>query len=163
MGDAEYLGLPPFSFLIKVNQQNAQYVSWQQLPKEAQFGCLREVLKRRCVMTAHHAPHPPLWRRIFSLPKTRLGWYSLGFLGAHALVMVALGIASGVLAAMGAPNLAGHPWLIAAVLFVSLSPALAGIATGLVAVIRRGERSILVVGPILFVVLFLLAEVLISH
>jgi hypothetical protein len=114
-------------------------------------------------MTAHQAPHPTMWRRVLSLPKTRLGWYSLGFLGAHAVVMVALGIASGILAATGAPNLAGYPWLIGVVLFVELSPALAGIATGLVAVIRRGERSKLVLVPILLVVLFLLAEVLLPH
>jgi hypothetical protein len=115
-------------------------------------------------MTAHQAPHPTMWRRVLSLPKTRLGWCSLGFSGAHAVVMVALGIASGVLAATGAPNLAGYPWLIiGVVLFVALSPALAGIATGLVAVIRRGERSILVLAPILLVVLFLLAEVLLPH
>jgi len=114
-------------------------------------------------MTAHQAPHPTMWRRVLSLPKTRLGWYSLGFSGAHAVVMVALGIASGVLAATGAPNLAGYPWLIGVVLFVALSTALAGIATGLVAVIRRGERSILVLAPILLVVLFLLAEVLLPH
>ena len=114
-------------------------------------------------MAAHHAPHSPMWRRFLSLPTTRLGWYSLGLLGAHALVMVALGIASGVLAATGAPNLAGHPWLIGAVLFVALGPALAGIATGLVAMIWRGERSILVLGPVLLVVLFLLAEALVPH
>jgi hypothetical protein len=114
-------------------------------------------------MTARRAPHPPMRRRYFSLPTTRLGLYSLGLLGAHALVMVALGIASGVLAATGAPNLANHPWLIGAVLVVALAPALAGIATGLVAVIRWGERSILVAGPLLFVVLFLLAEFLIPH
>ena len=108
-------------------------------------------------------PRTPAWRRFFSLPTTRLGWYSLGFLGAHALVMVALGIVSGVLATTGAPNLAGHPWLIGAVLFAAFGPAIAGIATGLIAVIGRGERSILVVGPLLLVVLFLLAEILLPH
>jgi hypothetical protein len=77
--------------------------------------------------------------------------------------MVALGITSGVLAAAGLPNLGGYPWLIATVLFVALSPALAGTVTGLVAVIGRGERSILVLAPPLLVVLFLLAEVLIPH
>jgi hypothetical protein len=77
--------------------------------------------------------------------------------------MVAVGIASGVLAAMGAPNLAGHPWLKGTVLFVALSPALAGIATGVVAVIRRGERSILVLGPVLLAVFSLLAEALVPH
>ena len=77
--------------------------------------------------------------------------------------MVALGIASGVLAATGVPNLAGHPWLIGTVLLAALGPALAGIATGLVAVIRWGERSTLVLGPVLLVVVFLLAEVLVPH
>ena len=110
-----------------------------------------------------HTPHRRVWRRFISLPTTRLGWYSLGFLGAHALIMVALGIAGGVLAATGLPNLAGYPWLIAAVLFVALGPALAGIAAGLVALIWRGERSLLVLVPLLLVVLFLLAEVLIPH
>ena len=114
-------------------------------------------------MTTQQVPHTPLWRQVLSLPTTRLGWYSLGFLGAHALIMVALGIVSGVLAATGLPNLAGYPWLIAAVLFVALGPALAGIAAGVVALIWRSERSILVLAPVLLVVLFLLAEVLIPH
>jgi hypothetical protein len=29
MGDARYLGLQPFPFLINFDQQIAQYVSWQ--------------------------------------------------------------------------------------------------------------------------------------
>ena len=73
------------------------------------------------------------------------------------------GIVSGVLAATGLPNMAGHPWLIVAVLFVAGAPALAGISTGLFAVIWRGERSILVSAPVVLVILFLLAEVLIPH
>lgn len=77
--------------------------------------------------------------------------------------MVALGIAGGVLAAAGLPNLAGYPWLIAAVLFVALGPALAGTAAGVVALIWRGERSLLILVPLLLVVLFLLVEVLIPH
>jgi hypothetical protein len=77
--------------------------------------------------------------------------------------MVALGIVSGVLAATGAPNLASHLWLIGAVLFVALGPALAEVATGLLAVIRWGELSVLVLGPVLLVVLFLLAEVSVPH
>jgi hypothetical protein len=44
-----------------------------------------------------------------------------------------------------------------------LSPALAGIATGEVAVILRGERSILVLAPVLLVALSVLAEVLVAH
>src|SRR5215216_3127927 len=35
-----------FSFLIKVGQQNAQSVSWQQLPREAQSSCITETFER---------------------------------------------------------------------------------------------------------------------
>jgi hypothetical protein len=105
-----------------------------------------------------------MWRRLFSLPQTRLGWWSLGLVGAQVFFMVAvLGPIVGAMNAAGLPNLAGHPWLIGAVLFVALGPALAGIATGLVGVIRQGERSILVIAPILLVALSLLAEVLVAH
>jgi len=80
------------------------------------------------------------------------------------IFMVAvLGPIVGAINAAGLPNLAGHPWLIGVVLFVALGPALAGIATGMVAMIWRDERSILVLGPVLLVVLFLLAEVLVPH
>ena len=74
-------------------------------------------------------------------------------------MVAVLGPIVGAMNAAGLPNLAGQPWLIGAVLFVALSPALAGIVTGVVAVIRRGEHSILVIGRALLVVLFLLAEV----
>ena len=29
-------------------------------------------------MPAQHVPHTPLWRRVFSLPQTRLRWLSIG-------------------------------------------------------------------------------------
>jgi hypothetical protein len=32
MGNAGYLGPPPFSLLINLDQHNAQYVSWQIIP-----------------------------------------------------------------------------------------------------------------------------------
>lgn len=105
------------------------------------------------------ARHAPLWRRIFALPGTRLGWWAVGLLAAHAVSMVALGILAGVLNTAGLPNLAGHPFLIATVLVV----ALAGTTTGLFAMIGRGERSILVIAPLILVVLFLLAEVLVPN
>ena len=107
--------------------------------------------------------HTPLWRRFLSLPATRLGWWSLGFLAAHAFVMVLFGVVGGALNAAGLPNMAGHPWLIATALSIAGAPALAGIATGLVAVIRRDERSMLVILPLLLVAIFLLAEVLLPH
>ena len=33
-------------------------------------------------MTTQQAPHtPPMWRRVFSLPRTRLGWWAVGLSG----------------------------------------------------------------------------------
>ena len=115
-------------------------------------------------MTARQAPRPTMWRRLFSLPKTHLGWWSVGLVGAQMILMVAvLGPIVGAINAAGLPNLAGHPWLIGAVLLVALGPALAGIVTGVVAMIWRGERSILVLAPVLLAVFSLLAEVLVAH
>ena len=105
--------------------------------------------------------HTPLWRRVLSPPTTRLGWYSLGFVGAVVLLMFALGMAVGVLNAARLPNLAGYPWLITTVLFILGAPALAAVATGLLAVMMRGERSILVIAAVLFPIIVVLAEVLV--
>jgi hypothetical protein len=41
-------------------------------------------------MSAGHAPPPPSQRRVFSPPATRLGWWSLGLVGAQMLFMVAV-------------------------------------------------------------------------
>jgi hypothetical protein len=112
-------------------------------------------------MSTHHAPHTPLWRRVLSPPTTRLGWYSLGFVGAVVLLMFALGMAVGALNAAGLPNLAGYPWLITMVLFLLGAPALATVATGLLAVIRGGERSIVVLASVLFPIIVVLGEVLV--
>jgi hypothetical protein len=35
-------------------------------------------------MSSHHAPHTPLWRRLFS-PQTRLGWWSVGLAATFVL------------------------------------------------------------------------------
>src|SRR5215207_2082580 len=108
-----------------------------------------------------HTPHTPLWRRVLSPPTTRLGWFSLGFVGAVMLLMFALGMVVGALNAAGLPNLAGYPWLIATVLFVLGAPALAAVATGLLALIRGGERSIVVIASVLLPVIVILGEVLV--
>ena len=105
--------------------------------------------------------HTPLWRRVLSPPTTRLGWYSIGFVGAVVLLMFALGMAVGALNAAGLPNLAGYPWLIATVLLVLGAPALAALATGLLAIIRGGERSIVVLASVLFPIIVILGEVLV--
>jgi hypothetical protein len=40
-------------------------------------------------MTAQHAPHTPLWRKVLSLPQTRLGWWAVVLIaGTAALVWV---------------------------------------------------------------------------
>jgi hypothetical protein len=75
--------------------------------------------------------------------------------------MFALGTAVGALNAAGLPNLAGYPWLIATVLFVLGAAALAALATGLLAIIRGGERSIVVIASVLLPIIVILGEVLV--
>ena len=67
-------------------------------------------------MSAQHAPRPPLWRRILSLPRTRLGWWAIG-LAAPALVSLL-------------PLQLGHNAVLLITLLVS---ALAGGLVGLIA------------------------------
>ena len=38
-------------------------------------------------MTAH-TPHTPIWRRALSLPKTRLGWWSVGLAAVGAVLPI---------------------------------------------------------------------------
>jgi hypothetical protein len=75
--------------------------------------------------------------------------------------MFALGIVVGALNAAGLPNLAGYPWLIATVLFMVGTPALAAVATGLLAIMRGGERSIVVIASVLLPIIVILGEVLV--
>jgi hypothetical protein len=75
--------------------------------------------------------------------------------------MFALGMAVGAINAAGLPNLAGHPWLITMVLSVLEAPALAAVAAGLLAMIRGGERSIVVIASVLLPVIVILGEVLV--
>ena len=90
-------------------------------------------------MTAQQAPHPTIWKQVFSLPKTRLGWFSVGFTAVFVLYL--FGLIIGV-SALEAENLPGIG------LFV-FGVTMAAAATGLVAVLRRRERSILMVFPVL--------------
>jgi hypothetical protein len=80
-----------------------------------------------------------MWRRLFSLPKTRLGWFSVGFTAVFLLYLFGLIIG---LSALEAENLPGIGLFMFGV-------TMAAAATGLVAVLRRGERSILMVFPVL--------------
>jgi hypothetical protein len=90
-------------------------------------------------MTAQPVPPTLRWRRIFSLPKTRLGWWSVGLTAVFLLYVFALIV--GVIA-LEAENLPGiGPFM--------FGVTMAAAATSLVAVLRRGERSILMIFPVL--------------
>ena len=43
-------------------------------------------------MTAGHAPHTPLWRKVLSLPHTHLGWWAVGL----AAMFVAMFLINGL-------------------------------------------------------------------
>lgn len=87
-----------------------------------------------------------LWRRVIGPPTTRAGRWSAWLIGAVIGVLAAVG---GLVAA-GAPDL-GWGALLALVLSSSAG-VLAAIFAGAVAVaaVFRGERSIVVLGPVLF-------------
>ena len=98
------------------------------------------------------------------LPVTRLGWWSAGLLTAAAALFIALVslVASGQ---EGGEGFFSNLWLSLPALGAVLSAVLAGVTAG-VAIVRRGERSILVflvliVG--LIVALFLLGETTSPH
>jgi len=88
----------------------------------------------------------PLWRRIVGPPTTRAGRWSAWLVGAVI----------GVLAAVGGLVLAGAPDLgwgaLLALALSSLAGVLVAIGAGVVAIaaVFRGERSIVVLGPVLF-------------
>ena len=39
-------------------------------------------------MSTQHVPQPPLWRRFLSLPKTHLGWWSVGLSGVSVILLL---------------------------------------------------------------------------
>jgi hypothetical protein len=92
------------------------------------------------------AAHEPLWRRIIGPPSTRAGRWSAWLVGA------VIGVLAGVggLVAAGAPDL-GWAALVALALSSSAG-VLTAIVAGAIAVaaVFRGERSIVVLGPVLF-------------
>lgn len=96
-------------------------------------------------MTAHHAPHTPLWRKVISLPHTRLGWWAIG-LAATFVVLLIFGY--NILPLYG---------------IVLLFCGLCSGVLGLFAVLRQRERSALVwlaMLPGLFALAFLIGELL---
>ena len=117
-------------------------------------------------MTAQHVPHPPLWRRVLSFPKTRLGWWSVG-LAATSVVMLIFGY--GVFEVLMVRVLGRYQetqWEGMAITFYGITMLLCGLAGGvvsLIAVIRQHERSWLVwlaMVPGLASLVFLIGEFL---
>jgi hypothetical protein len=108
-------------------------------------------------------PHSPLWRLVFSLPKIRLGRWSVG-LAAVSVVLLIFGY--GVFEVLMVRVLGGYQqtqWEGVVITFYGITMLLCGLAGGvlsLIALIRRHECSALVwlaMLPGLFVV-FMLAE-----
>jgi membrane associated rhomboid family serine protease len=92
--------------------------------------------------------------RIRLLPRTRLGFWAVRFLIAFAVFFLTL-------CALVAAGQRGV-WLVSLVIPLGLSGALAG-GTAAVAVVRRGERSVLVFLPLvvgILIAIFLLGELI---
>ncbi len=93
-------------------------------------------------MTTQHAPHTaPLWRRVLSLPHTRLGWWAVGLAGIASIAFV-------LFYALPDPEDSVNPPLWNVVLepiafITGLVGALAGGVVGSLA-LGAGERSLLV-------------------
>jgi hypothetical protein len=101
-------------------------------------------LLEEVVMTAQHALPTPLWRRVISLPRTRLGWLSV--------VLIAVPVALfffGVI--VYEEQLLEVPGWVDAILsqYVPMALSLlAGAVVGLIALLRSQERSVLVWLPL---------------
>ena|SRR5918994_3334359 len=86
-------------------------------------------------MTTQHAPHtPPLWRKVLSLPHTRLGWWAIGLTAGSALLL----IFGRFLVSFGA-----SPW-VGSLFLAGLLGGVAGTVVALIALLRSHERSALV-------------------
>ena len=107
-------------------------------------------------------PGQPLWRRIFGWPSTRLGWWSVALTATFVVLMI---INNTVF--MRLPE--DVTWRETILPFYGFFMMLCGFAAGivgLIAVIRRHERSLLVwltILPGLFVLVFVLGEFLVPH
>lgn len=109
-------------------------------------------------------PPPPLWRQIIRFPSTRWGWWSLG-LAIAFFVLWAIFFALVASGEKGGATFFSIPLLAISVLSAAVA-ALAGGATASVAIIWKGERSLLVFIVLLlslFVLVFVLGEIAGHH
>ena len=104
-------------------------------------------------MTAQRAPHTPLWRRGFSLPHTRLGWWAVGLSAVSVPLFLWLNLFTGFgpsLVDLPDPHSLVPPWLGVAVtvlalilvIMVLVVPPASGVVGSLA--LGAGERSLLV-------------------
>ena len=83
-------------------------------------------------MTTGHAPHTtPLWRRVLSLPHTRLGWWAIGLSAGSGLLLI-FGLFLNVNAGLGV-----SPW----VWMILIAGILAGAVVGLIALLRSPQHA----------------------
>jgi hypothetical protein len=104
----------------------------------------------------------PLWRRVFSLPRRVAGWWALGFMAALPFLLCVL-VVLGVVLNVAGGDVADYPWTMIVVLFAAGASVLAGMVAALFAIIVQGERSILVFGilvPVLIAFLALLVRLM---
>ena len=92
-------------------------------------------------MTAYTPHTPPLWRRVLSLPQTRLGWWAIGLASVSVVILIHK-LTAGFFEFRALEKLLEE--LIGWVLSAWVLSGLAGGVVGLIAVLRRHERSWLV-------------------
>jgi hypothetical protein len=119
--------------------------------------------KRRSIAGNIHQPSLPKtpdsssWLQ-FLIPNTRLGWYSIGFLSAFLVLRVIFS----VLPEYGSGKFSSDYWLS----LISQAMRIAGALIAVPAIFWSRERALPVILNILggiFIILFLLGEVLIGH
>ena len=113
-------------------------------------------------MSTQHVPKPPLWRRFLSLPKTHLGWGSVGLSGVSVVLLIFAPVVIAVHEDRVEWMYWAFDWIVVQILMMFLY-GLAGVVVGLIAVLIRRERSWLVwlamvLGPASFFLLVVLRE-----
>jgi len=106
----------------------------------------------------------PLWRRLLGWPSTREGWWSVRLVGAFFVFFILFQALVGA-GQRGGDTFFSNPWLAVTILLAG-SAAIAGGATAGVAVVGKGERSLLVFVALLlglFVLTFVLGELIFPH
>ncbi len=106
--------------------------------------------------------NPPASGHLFGKPVTRLGWWSVGLMITFVVLFI-------INSTVFMPSIVEVPWRQVILPFYGIFMMLCGLAAGivgLIAVIRKHERSWLVwltILPGLFVLVFVLGEFLVPH